>query len=201
MQIAETLKQRQGTIAEHHDSVSILFADIAGSTPLFADLEPSLVVDWLNDVYSAFDEIVEAYGLEKIRTIGDSYMIGSGVPMARKDHAHALTDCGLDMILALQGVPARNGKRIRVRVGISSGPVVAGVIGKLKFHYDLWGDAANVASRMESHGEVGRVHVSMTTYELIKDDFECMSRGAIPIKGKGSMETWFVDRRKTQPAS
>ncbi len=196
-QIAETLKQNGETIADHHDSVSVLFADIVGSTPLFADLEPTEVVDWLNEAFSLLDDVVERHGLEKLRTMGDNFMVGSGVPSARDDHAHALTNCALDMIIAIDDLPARNDKRIRFRFGINSGPVVAGVIGKSKFHYDMWGDTVNVASRMESTGEVGRVHVAINTYELIKDDFECLSRGTIPIKGKGEMRTWFITGRKS----
>lgn len=196
-QIAEALKLTDETIADHHDSVSVLFADVVGSTPLFAEMEPTEVVDWLNEAFSLLDDVVERHGLEKLRTMGDNFMVGSGVPAARDDHAHALTDCALDMILAIDALPARNDKRIRFRIGINSGPVVAGVIGKSKFHYDLWGDTVNVASRMESSGEVGRVHVAFNTYELIKNEFECLSRGTIPIKGKGEMPTWFITGRKT----
>ncbi len=123
-------------------------------------------------------------------------MVGSGVPATRDDHPQALIDCCLDMIRALEALPARDGQRMNFRFGINSGPVVAGVIGKSKFHYDLWGDAVNVASRMESYGEAGRVHISQSTYDLIRDDFECVSRGTTSIKGKGDMETWFVVGRK-----
>ena len=191
-QIAETLKRSDDTIARHYDSVSVLFADVVGSTPLFADLEPTEVVDWLNEVFSVLDDVVDQHGLEKLRTMGDGYMVGSGVPVPRDDHARALVACSLDMLKALEDLPARNGQRMTFRFGINSGPVVAGVIGKSKFHYDLWGDTVNVASRMESYGEAGRIHISQNTYELVKDEFDCTSRGMISIKGKGEMQTWFV---------
>jgi len=195
-EIASILKSREGTIADYFDSASVLFADIVGSTPLFSDLEPPEVVDWLNEVFTKFDHLVEKYGLEKIRTIGDNYMVASGVPLPRPDHAKAIVQLALEMLQQLDEIPPRNGKRIKFRIGINSGPLVAGVIGNTKFHYDLWGDTVNIASRMESHGEVGRVHLTQATYELIKDDFECVSRGKIPIKGKEEMETWFLDGRK-----
>jgi guanylate cyclase len=196
-EIAETLKESDDTIAEHYESVSVLFADVVGSTPLFADLEPTEVVDWLNEVFSVLDELVERHGLEKLRTMGDGYMVGSGVPGTREDHSRALVACSLDMIEALKSLPPRNGKRMTFRFGINSGPVVAGVIGKSKFHYDLWGDTVNVASRMETYSEESRLHVSQSTYEMIKDEFECVSRGTTEIKGKGEMETWFVEGRRT----
>ena len=195
-EIAEILKESDDTIARHYESVSVLFADVVGSTPLFADLEPTEVVDWLNEVFSVLDDVVEQHGVEKLRTMGDGYMVGSGVPATRDDHPQALIDCCLDMIRALGALPARNGQRMMFRFGINSGPVVAGVIGKSKFHYDLWGDTVNVASRMESYGEAGRIHISQNTYELIKDDFECIPRGTTSIKGKGEMRTWFVVGRK-----
>ncbi|MBN4064653.1 adenylate/guanylate cyclase domain-containing protein [Dehalococcoides mccartyi] len=192
-EIAETLKESDETIARHYDSVSVLFADVVGSTPLFADLEPVEVVDWLNEVFSVLDDLVERHGLEKLRTMGDGYMVGSGVPGTRDDHSRALVACSLDMIEALKSLPPRNGKQMTFRFGINSGPVVAGVIGKSKFHYDLWGDTVNVASRMESYSEESRLHISQNTYELIKDDFDCVSRGMTDIKGKGEMQTWFVE--------
>ena len=195
-QIAETLKDSDDTIARHYDSVSVLFADVVGSTPLFADLEPTEVVDWLNEVFSVLDDLVDQHGLEKLRTMGDGYMVGSGVPATRDDHAGALVGCSLEMVSALEALPSRNGRRMVFRFGINSGPVVAGVIGKSKFHYDLWGDTVNVASRMESYGEASRIHISQNTYELIKDDFKCVPRGTISIKGKGEMQTWFVVGRR-----
>ena len=185
--IVESLKESDEAIAEYHESISVLFADIEGSTPLFADLEPIEVVDWLNEVFSVLDDHVDQHGLEKLRTMGDGYMVGAGVPTPRSDHATSLVDCDLGMIKALHALPPRNGKRIRFRFGINSGPVVAGVIGKSKFHYDVWGNTVNVASRMESHGLVDRVHISRNTYELMNDEFECVAQGTVSIKGKGGM--------------
>lgn len=191
-EIAPILKAGDQTIADYYDSASVLFADIVGSTPLFADLEPAEAVDWLNEIFSMFDELVDKYGLEKIRTIGDNYMVAAGVPVPRPDHAQAIAMLALDMIQGLQELPARNGKRINFRLGINSGPLVAGVIGKTKFHYDLWGDTVNTASRMESHGEAGKVHISAATHDMLQEHFACAPRGMISVKGKGSMETWFL---------
>lgn len=191
-EIVPILKSGRETIADHYETCSIMFCDMVGSTPLFANMAPEEVVDWLNEVFSMFDRLVEKYGLEKIRTIGDNYMIASGVPTPRADHATAIAALALDIVQGLEQLPDRGGKRMAFRLGINSGPIVAGIIGKMKFQYDLWGDTVNIASRMESHGEVGKVHVSAATYELIKDDFECDPRGTIPIKGKEKMETWFL---------
>ena len=195
-EIASILKKKEGTIADRHESASVLFADIAGSTPLFSNLDPAEVVNWLNEIFSMFDNLVDKYGLEKIKTIGDNYMVASGVPTPRPDHAQALAHFALDMLACLKDIPARNKKQIEFRVGINSGPLVAGVIGKRKFQYDLWGDTVNVASRMESHGEVGKVHISKASFKLLKDDFDCLPRGSIPIHGKGTMETWYLISQK-----
>lgn len=196
--IAARLKESKETIADGYSEVTVLFADMVGSTPLFADLEPAEAVDWLNEVFSMFDRLVDKYGLEKIRTIGDNYMVAAGVPVAREDHAQAMAGFALDMTAGLQEIAPRQGKRMAFRVGIHTGPLVAGVIGESKYQYDLWGDSVNTASRMESHGEAGKVHLSDATYQLIKDEFACTSRGKIPIKGKGDMETWFLVARKVK---
>lgn len=205
--IAAILKHENRLIADHFDTASIMFADVVGFTPLSAELAPAEMVEMLNEVFSYFDSLVEKYGLEKIRTIGDNYMVGSGVPHPRPDHAHALVRMALEMLAytdpdgqAVDGDShSANGSRaaksrLQFRIGINSGPVVAGVIGRHKFHYDLWGDPVNVASRMESHGEPGKIQITRETYELIKDDFVCSSRGTIFVKGKGAMETWYVIR-------
>ena len=196
--IASRLKESKETIADGYSEVTVLFADMVGSTPLFSDLEPAQAVDWLNEVFSMFDRLVDKYGLEKIRTIGDNYMVAAGVPIPREDHAQAMAGFALDMIRGLEEVPARQGKRMAFRVGIHTGPLVAGVIGESKYQYDLWGDTVNIASRMESHGEAGKVHISKSTYELLKDEFECVSRGKIAIKGKGEMETWYLVDHRTR---
>ena len=195
-EVAPRLKQSGQTIAEHFDSASVLFADIVGSTMLFADMEPREIVDWLNEVFSAFDVLLDKYGLEKIRTIGDSYMVAAGVPSPRPDHARALALMALEMCEQLQQMPARNGRRIAFRMGMNSGPMVGGVIGKTKFHYDLWGDTVNTASRMESHGEAGKIQVTQQTYDLLRGEFDFEPRGLIPIKGKGELQTWFLLGRR-----
>jgi len=191
-EIVPILKSGRETIADRYETCSILFCDMVGSTPIFAKMEPGEVVEWLNQAFSMFDRLVEKYGLEKIRTIGDNYMIASGVPTPRADHATAIAALALEIIQGLEQLPDKDGKRLAFRLGINSGPIVAGIIGKMKFQYDLWGDTVNIASRMESHGEVGKVHISAATHELIKDDFECEPRGAIAIKGKEQMDTWFL---------
>lgn len=191
-EIAPRLKTANRAIADYVESASVLFADIVGSTSLFAEMEPEDTVDWLNEIFSKFDGLVEMLGLEKVRTIGDNYMVASGAPRTRPDHAQVIALLGLEMCREIRELPSRNGKKIEVRVGINSGPLVAGVIGQTKFHYDLWGDTVNTASRMESHGKPGRVQITQSTYRLIREDFKCEPRGKIQVKGKGDMETWFV---------
>jgi len=196
--IAARLKANEGTIADSCDSASVMFADMIGSTPLFAAMSAKDAVAWLNEAFTMFDRLIEHHGLEKIRTIGDNYMVAAGVPTPRVDHASALTTLALDMIAGLEKLPSRDGKRMQFRFGIDSGPLIAGVIGETKFQYDLWGDTVNTAARMESHGEVGRVHVTAATRALIEPEFECESRGTLEIKGKGAMETWWVTGRRRQ---
>ncbi len=192
-EIAALLKEEDGrSIAEYYSNVSVLFADVVGFTPLSEKLSPQEAVDALNGIFSYFDALADKYGVEKIRTIGDGYMVASGVPTPRPDHAHALARMALDMNAYMQSRPVQAGVPMEIRIGLNSGSAVAGIVGTTKFHYDLWGDAVNVAARMESHGEPGKVQIGRATYELIKDDFVCQQRGAIPIKGKGSMETWFL---------
>ena len=192
-EIAPILKQNGKTISDYHESASVLFADMIGSTRLFSNLEPADAVDWLNEVFSMFDQLVAKYGLEKIRTIGDNYMVASGVPVSRPDHAHAIACLALDMAEGLKKLPERHGWKMEFRFGINSGPLVAGVIGTTKFHYDVWGDIVNTAARMESSGEAGRVQIGQGTYDLVKDSFHCSPRGVIDVKGKGTMQTWFLE--------
>jgi guanylate cyclase len=171
---------------------SVLFADIVGSTPMFKDLDPTEAVEMLNEVFTAFDRLAEKHGAEKIRTIGDNYMVATGVPEARPDHAAALCRLALDMAAVLEDLPERNGHKLSFRLGINSGPLVAGVIGETKFQYDLWGDTVNTAARMESTGEPGRVQISAATHALVEGALDCEPRGLIEVKGKGRMETWFL---------
>jgi adenylate cyclase len=196
--IAQRLKTRPGVIADRFESVSVLFSDIVGFTPLSEMLSAREMVEWLNEVYSAVDALVQDHGVEKIRTIGDGYMVAAGVPFPRLDHATALTNLALAMRAHFSTVPQVNGHRVNFRIGISSGPVVGGVIGTHKFQYDIWGDTVNTAARMESHGVPGRIHISAQTYELVEDEFICEPRGLIEVKGKGEMETWFVEQTRGQ---
>lgn len=191
-EIAARLKAGEQTIADQHASVSILFADLVGFTPLTNRLSPIEMVDLLNDIYSHFDSLIEKYGVEKLRTIGDNYMIASGLPRPRTDHAQVLARFALEMNVYIANLAPVGDRRLSFRIGINSGPVIAGVIGHKKFAYDVWGDTVNTASRMESHGVPGKIQITQATYELIKDDFICEPHGPIDVKGKGLMETWFL---------
>lgn len=190
--VAQRLKTEPGIIADRYESASVLFADIVGFTPLSETLTAEEMVEWLNEVYSEFDALVQKHGVEKIRTIGDGYMVAAGVPFLREDHAAAITRLALDIKVYFEALPPVHGHTTNFRIGINSGPLVGGVIGTHKFQYDLWGDAVNTAARMESHGVPGRIQITAATRELIKDQFSCEARGPIEVKGKGEMETWFV---------
>jgi adenylate cyclase len=191
-EIAAILKNENRTIADHFDGASILFADMVNFTPLSASMPPAQMVDLLNEVFTYFDTLVEKYGVEKIRTIGDNYMVASGVPRPRHDHARVLVRMALEMRDYVSQHTFCGNQRVNFRIGINSGPVVAGVIGRKKFIYDLWGDAVNTASRMESHGTAGKVQITRETYELVRDEFVCEPRGTLNVKGKGEMEVWYV---------
>ncbi len=188
-QIAEVLKDGVRTIAEQCDEVSVLFADVVGFTPLSQSLPPQEMVALLDEAFSYFDSLIQEYGVEKIRTIGDNYMVAAGVPSSRPDHAQVLARIALKM----NAFTTDSQPPLRFRIGINSGPAIAGVIGTAKFHYDLWGDMVNTASRMESHGQPGRIQITQATYERIVDQFVCRPRGLIEVKGKGKMPTWFVE--------
>jgi guanylate cyclase len=190
--IADRLKAQAQPIADQFGSASILFADVVDFTPWSERLPPAEVVGYLNHLFSHFDELAERYGLEKIKTIGDCYMVAAGVPTPRPDHARALALMALDMLEAMSSADEVRDLGFELRVGINSGPVVAGVIGRKRFLYDLWGDAVNTASRMESHGTPGRIQITRATYELLVDEFECEPRGTIAVKGKGEVEAWYL---------
>jgi adenylate cyclase len=190
--IAERLKSGSGSIADHVDQASVLFADIVGFTPLAQRLSAAEVVDTLDRLFSMFDSLVERHGLEKIKTIGDCYMAAAGVPEPSADHATRAALLALDMREAVTASATTSDGPLELRIGINSGPLTAGVIGRKRFLYDLWGDAVNTASRMESNGTPGRIQITRATYDLVKDAFVCERRGRIPIKGKGQMETWYL---------
>jgi class 3 adenylate cyclase len=197
--VAERLKFGESPIADECAEVSVVFADIADFTKMSDAMEPAEILELLNEVFSRFDRLADVHGLEKIKTVGDSYMAVAGVPMPMADHARAAAQMALDMVDAIAVVRRPDGTPLRVRIGIGSGPAMAGVIGTSKFIYDLWGDTVNTASRMESHGVVGRIQVSEATRLLLDEDaFVFEDRGPVQVKGKGSMRTWFlVDRRDT----
>ncbi len=193
--IAERLKRRPGSIAERFPEATVLFADIVRFTELADRLPAPELVALLDAVFSCFDALADTHGLEKIKTIGDAYMVACGVPEARPDHVEAVARMALDMLQSIEALPP-GPERIALRIGLHTGPVVAGVIGQRKFAYDLWGDAVNTASRMESHGAPGRIQVSRAVHARLKDRFTFEARGTIDVKGKGPMETWFLTGRR-----
>jgi adenylate cyclase len=189
--IAERLQSDPYSIADHFDNASILFADVVDFTPLSSRLDAREVVGLLDRLFTSFDELVDRYEVEKIKTIGDCYMVAAGVPRRRPDHAHALAGLALEMReCAKNCLPDGDGHHLRLRIGISSGPVVAGVIGRRRFLYDLWGDTVNMASRMESHGTPDMIQITRPTFELLRDDFVIEPIGLVEVKGKGAVETW-----------
>ena len=191
--IADRLKQQQGsTLAEKFDAVSVLFADLVGFTPLAARLSPETSVDLLNDVFTAFDRLTERHGLEKIKTIGDGYMVVGGAPQPVDDQCATMTRLAIDMQSWMAKRAERDGLGLQVRIGINCGPAVGAIVGTKKFQYDLWGDAVNVASRMESSGAPGRIQVTESVREHLGEGFAVEPRGEISVKGKGKMNTWFV---------
>jgi adenylate cyclase len=199
--IAERLKSATRSIADQFDSASILFADVVDFTPLARGLAPAEVVGILDQLFSHFDTLVERHGLEKIKTIGDAYMAAAGVPDPLPDHARKAALLALDMQAAVATSEVAGGLGVRLRIGINSGPVVAGVIGTKRFLYDLWGDAVNTASRMESNGTPGEIQITGATYELLKDEFVCTRRGTIDVKGHGPMETWYLTAARTRSSA
>jgi guanylate cyclase len=195
-EIATQLKEDESTIARHYSAVSVMFADVVGFTRLSAQLDPGELVEMLNEIFSVFDGLTVEYGCEKIRTMGDGYMVAAGVPTPRPDHAASIAALALDMTEHCRSLDG-----VTLRIGIDSGPVVAGVIGKSKFQYDIWGNTVNTASRMESHGIPGRIQITEATRDLLEDDFVCTPRGIVEVKGKGEMATWFLDGPREKDAA
>lgn len=200
--IVKQLKENDRAIAEHFDDVTILFADIVNFTPLASQLSPIELVDLLNHIFSRFDLLAEHYGVEKIKTVGDEYMVASGLPIPRSDHAAAIADMALAMQAVMPEFTTPDGQPIQIRIGIHTGAAVAGVIGRKKFIYDLWGDTVNLASRMESAGEPGRIQVTSTTYTHLNQRYHLEQRGEVMIKGKGLMTTyWLLGQRRLEERS
>lgn len=192
--IARRLKGGAGVIAEAHDDVTVLFADLVDFTPFAERTEAARVVGVLDQIFTAFDILTERHGLEKIKTIGDAYMVAGGLPEPRSDHAEAMADMALEMQVALDEVCQPLGLDLAIRIGMASGPVVAGVIGRSRFIYDLWGDTVNTASRMESHGLPGRIQVSEAIFRRLAGRYEFEDRGEIELKGKGRQHAYLLLR-------
>jgi class 3 adenylate cyclase len=190
--IAARLKQTQDVIADAFPEVTVLFADLVDFTPRSQQIAPQQVVRFLNELFSVFDQLAQRHGLEKIKTIGDAYMVAGGLPQPRPDHAQAVAEMALAMREEVAHRADPSGRPLQVRIGIDTGPVVAGVIGTSKFSYDLWGDTVNTASRMESDGVAGCIQVTARTYERLRDGYRFQRRGSIPVKGKGEMVTYFL---------
>jgi adenylate cyclase len=198
--IAARLKDpARNVIADKYDDASILFADIAGFTERASDTTPTDLVSFLDRLYTEFDRLVDKHGLEKVKTSGDSYMVVSGVPLPRADHVEALASLALDMADVVAGLKDPQGREVPLRMGLAAGPVVAGVVGARRFFYDVWGDAVNVASRMESTDPEGRIQLPQALYERLKDAFVLEERGDVEVKGKGVMHTWYLVGRR-EPA-
>lgn len=199
--IACRLKHESQTIADTFAEVTVLFADIVGFTQLSSHICATELVELLNGIFSRFDRLAERHSLEKIKTIGDAYMVVAGLPEPRPDHTAAIANMALDMQQAIQDFNQETGYKLDIRVGIHSGGVVAGVIGLKKFAYDIWGDTVNIASRMESHGVPGRIQVTAVVYQALRSRYDLELRGEIPVKGKGRMKTYLLNGRQSKFSS
>ena len=199
--VAQRLKKHDGIIADDFADVTVLFADIVDFTPLSERLSAAEVVALLDRVFAAWDALVAEHGLEKIKTIGDAYMVAGGIPLPRDGHAEAIAELALAMGPRVASCAGATGVALEVRIGIDTGPVVAGVIGRAKFIYDLWGDTVNTASRMESHALPGTIQVTERTYERLRDRFELHRRGIVDIKGKGPMDCYVLTGRLSSAVS
>lgn len=199
--IANRLKTEPTQIADRFANVTVLFADIVGFTILAEQKTPEELVTMLNSIFSMIDDLVEKYDVEKIKTIGDAYMVAAGIPEPRPDHAEIMANFALEMMEQVHQYNIKENQHFQIRVGLHSGPVVAGVIGKKKFSYDLWGDTVNIASRMESHSMPNQIQVSSVTYELLKEKYNLESRGKVQVKGKGMTATYFLKKMLGQKVS
>ncbi|MBE9229489.1 PAS domain S-box protein [Phormidium sp. LEGE 05292] len=190
--IAVRLQMQESTIADSFSEATVLFADLVNFTELCTAIPPTELVKLLNEIFSVFDQLAEQYGLEKIKTIGDAYMVAGGIPIEREDHAEAIAQMALDMLKEIKRFHTKDGQPFSIRIGINSGPVVAGVIGIKKIIYDLWGDTVNIASRMESQGIADKIQVTEFTYNILCGKYLFQERGTISVKGKGEMKTYFL---------
>jgi len=193
--IARALESGTRTIAQRHDEASVLFADLVGFTPLAERLPPEELVGLLDRTFARFDEVVARHDVEKVKTIGDAYLVVAGVPDPCEDHTAVLADVALALMVETAALARETGFPLELRAGIHTGPVLAGVIGRIKPAYDVWGDTVNTAARMESHGEPGRVQVTAAVVRRLAGRFECVPRGTIDVKGKGALETWWLGKR------
>jgi class 3 adenylate cyclase len=194
--IAERLKQNSSTLADYFPEVTVLFADLVDFTEIASRITPTELVTLLNEIFSAFDRLAEWHGLEKIKTIGDAYMLVGGLPVPRPEHAEAVAEMALDMLEEISRFRTKEGEPLSLRIGINTGPAVAGVIGLRKFSYDLWGDTVNTASRMESQGKAGSIQVTAATYQILRHKYLFKERGEIDVKGKGKMRAYLLTGRK-----
>jgi class 3 adenylate cyclase len=192
--IALRLKGKNAIIADSFPAASVLFADITGFTPLSQSLSPVELVQMLNDLFSRIDDLVRKHALEKIKTIGDAYMVAAGLPEPRRDHADAIVAFAFELLEMMRDFNRDSGRDLHLRIGINSGPVIAGVIGRHRLLYDLWGDSVNIAARMESHGRPDTIHITEETRKLLQGRYGYEERGMIPIKGKGEMRTYFLNQ-------
>ena len=196
--IAARLKRGEHRIADNYEAASIMVVDLVDFTPLSAACEPEAMVEFLSEMFATFDQLVEKYSVEKIETVGDSYMVGAGLPTPDSNHAAIVTHMALDIQDYFEGGVYLDGHLLNFRIGINSGPITAGVIERKKISFNVWGDTVNTASRMQSHSLPGEIQISQITYELIKDEFECEPRGAVQVKGKGEMDVWLVKSAKAK---
>jgi class 3 adenylate cyclase len=199
--IVDRLQGGERVIADHCPEVTVLFSDVVNFTPFSERVAPERVVQVLNDLFTAIDELAERYQLEKIKTIGDAYMVVAGVPQAREDHAQAMLQMAIAMHAVADAQPEIDGHRLQLRTGIATGPVVAGVIGRRKFSYDLWGDTVNTASRMESSGIPGCIQATEATWQRVRDRYPWQVREGVEVKGKGPMTTYLLDPSTVPAAS
>jgi adenylate cyclase len=197
--IAERMKKGETNIADGHADATVLLADLVGFTSLSAHIDPEQIVQLLNEVFSAFDILVENHGLEKIKTIGDAYMVAGGISLPRPDHAEAIAELALNLREEIERLNHQYDTSIRLRIGISTGPVIAGVIGRKKFAYDLWGETVNLACRLESTGQAGRIQVAEATYERLKDNYQFEKKHSIDAKGHGDLPAYWLGDRRGHP--